>query len=198
MPYYRRLRRAGGTYFLTVVTENRAPIFAAEAARAMLRAAIDRCRALHPFSLDAIVLLPDHLHLLVTLPPGDDDYPLRLANLKSGFTRAYLAAGGIEQDRSASRVRQRARGVWLKRFWEHTIRDGEDLNNHYDYICYNPVKHGLASCPHAWPHSSFHRLVGERRYRPDWCCRCERPHLGRAAATPEPPAFEAIARMSGE
>ena len=116
MPFYRRIRREGGTFFLTLVTENRAPILADEEPRAFLRSAIERCRTLHPFTLDAIVLLPDHLHLLMTLPPGDDDYPRRLANLKTGFTRAYLAAGGDEQARSASRVRQRARGVWLKRY----------------------------------------------------------------------------------
>uniref|UniRef100_UPI0019CF66B5 REP-associated tyrosine transposase n=1 Tax=Humisphaera borealis TaxID=2807512 RepID=UPI0019CF66B5 len=178
------------------MTEKRAPIFAAEQSRTLLRNAIDRCRTLHPFALDAIVLLPDHLHLLITLPPGDDDYPKRLTNLKSGFTRAYLAAGGDEQERSASRVRQRTRGVWLKRYWEHAIRDRDDLSNHYDYICYNPVKHGLATCPHAWPHSSFHRLIGEGRYPVDWHCRCDgesRPPL-----LPETPAFEAIAHASGE
>jgi putative transposase len=153
---------------------------------------------LHPFVLDAIVLLADHLHLLMTLPPSDADYPLRLANLKSGFTRAYLAAGGHEQTRSASRLRQRTRGVWLKRYWEHTIRDAKDLENHFNYICYNPVKHGVASCPHAWPHSSFHRLVAEKRYRADWCCRCARDGGPLSPPLPEPPEFEAIARAAGE
>jgi putative transposase len=198
MPYYRRVRRPGGTFFLTLVTQNRAPLFADDAARALLRGAIEWCRELHPFTVDAIVLLPDHLHVLMTLPAGEDDYPVRVANLKAGFTRAHLAAGGVEQGRSASRVRQRARGVWLKRFWEHTIRDAEDLRNHYDYVCYNAVKHGLVECPHEWPHSSFKRLVGERRYDADWCCRCERPGGGRRPAFEEPAAFEAIARAAGE
>jgi putative transposase len=112
MPYYRRRRRAGGTFFLTLVTENRAPIFAHDWTRALLRDAIERCRVLHPFVLDAVVLLLDHLHLLMTLPPGDDDYPGRLKSLKSNFTRAYLSAGGVEQERSASRCRQEIRGVW--------------------------------------------------------------------------------------
>jgi len=197
MPYYRRRRRAGGTFFLTLVTQNRAPLFTTDATRALLRTAIDRCRELHPFTLDAAVLLPDHVHLLLTLPQGDDDYPLRLANLKANFTRAYLATGGEEQERSAARVRQRTRGVWLKRYWEHTIRDADDLRNHYDYVCYNAVKHGLVACPHAWPHSSFHRLVTDRRYAADWCCRCDRGH-GPIPLIPEPPAFAAIAEASGE
>jgi len=198
MPYYRRFHRPGGTFFLTLVTENRAPLFAADGPRALLRAAFDRCLLLHPFVVDAIVLLPDHLHLLMTLPPGDGDYPVRLANLKAGFTRAYLAAGGSEQARSASRIRQRARAVWLKRYWEHTIRDAEDLRNHYDYICYNPVKHQVATCPHAWAHSSFARLATAGQYSADWCCQCDRPGRGRAPSVPEPPAFEAIARAAGE
>jgi putative transposase len=195
MPFYRRLRRAGGTFFLTLVTENRAPIFAAEGPRLLLRGALIRCRTLHPFILDAIVLLPDHLHLLMTLPSGDDNYPRRLANLKAGFTRAYIAAGGSEQQRSASRVRQRARGVWLKRYWEHTIRDREDLSNHYDYICSNAVKHGLVKCPHEWPHSSFSALVAAGRYPAAWRCRCGADQLH---TPPDPPAFEAIARSAGE
>lgn len=192
MPYYRRRRRPGGTFFLTLVTEGRAPIFADDGPRALLRASIDRCRELHPFTLDAAVLMPDHLHLLVTLPPEDDDYPTRLANLKSNFTRAYLAAGGAERPRSASRIRQRTRGVWLKRYWEHTIRDAEDLRHHFDYVCYNPVRHGLVGCPHAWPHSSFGRLVAAARYPADWRCRCDQPPL------PEPPEFDAIAQAAGE
>src|SRR4051812_44090077 len=198
MPYYRRRRLPGGTFFLTLVTENRAALFANDGARALLRAAIERCRELHPFVVDAIVLLPDHLHLLITLPPGDDDYPTRLANLKAGFTRGYLAAGGAEQVRSASQIRQRGRAVWLKRYWEHTIRDDEDLRNHYDYVCYNPVKHGVASCPHAWPHSSFGRLVAAGRYPVDWCCQCNRPGGGHAPLIPERSEFAAIARAAGE
>jgi putative transposase len=174
MPDYVRAFRPGGTFFLTLVTERRTPVFASESARAMLGAAFERCRKHHPFVLDAIVCLPDHLHMLMTLPDGDADFSLRVGNLKSAFTRAYLAAGGVEQARSASRVRQRARGVWLKRFWEHTIRDCADLLRHYDYIHYNPVKHKHATCPHAWPHSSFHRFVAEKRYEADWCCRCDR------------------------
>jgi putative transposase len=192
MPNYRRMRRQGGTFFLTLVTEHRAPLFRAESARALLRRAIENCRRLYPFPVDAIVLLPEHLHLLMTLPPDDTNYPLRLSLIKAGFTRAYLAAGGTEQARSASRQRQRTRGVWLKRYWEHTIREQEDPNRHYDYICYNPVKHKHATCPHAWPHSSFHRLVAEERYRAEWCCQCE------GEAFEEPPEFQAIARLAGE
>lgn len=191
MPDYVRAFQPGGTFFLTLVTERRAPIFTDEISRSIFHAAIDRCRVLHPFELEGMVLLPDHLHILITLPDNDADFSIRLANIKSGFTRGYLAGGGVEQHRSASRVRQRMRGIWLKRFWEHTIRDGEDLRHHLNYIHYNPVKHGYVKCPHDWPHSSFHRFVTSNCYAHNWCCQCEH-----SAVPPERVAE--IAAMAGE
>jgi putative transposase len=191
MPNYVRAFQPGGTFFITLVTEGRVPIFAEESARAMLHVAFERCRLLHSFVLDAIVLLPDHLHFLVTLPEDDADFSVRIANIKANFTRRYLEANGAEQARSVSRLRQRARGVWQRRFWEHTIRDPTDLLHHFDYLHYNPVKHNYARCPHAWPHSSFHRFVAEKRYDRNWCCQCG----GRTVARME---FDDIARSAGE
>jgi putative transposase len=191
MPNYVRAFRPGGTFFLTLVTERRAPTFADQSARAILHDAIERCRLHHSFVLDAIVLLPDHLHLLMTLPEGDTDFSVRITNLKSNFTRRYLAIGGIEQSRSHSRLRQRSRGVWQRRFWEHTVRDLTDLRRHLDYIHYNPVKHEYARCPHEWPHSSFHRFVAEGRYERNWCCQCD----GLAI---KPIKLNEIARSAGE
>jgi putative transposase len=191
MPTYVRAFQPGGTFFLTLVTERRAPIFADECSQSMLRFAIDRCRELHPFVMEAVVLLPDHLHMLMTLPDDDSDFSIRVKNIKSGFTRAYRAKSGAEQDRSPSRVRQGVRGVWLKRFWEHTIRDVDDLRQHLDYIHYNPVKHGYARCPHAWPFSSFHRYVSEDRYARSWCCGCDRN-------APPPELPDQIAEFAGE
>ena len=108
MPVYTRLFRPGGTFFLTLVTEARAPIFADQPARDLLHSAIERCRQLHPFTLDAFVCLPDHLHLLITMPEGDADFSIRIRIIKSNFTHAFLGAGGLEQPRSQSRQRQRS------------------------------------------------------------------------------------------
>ena len=191
MPNYVRAFRPGGTFFLTLVTQRRATLFADPGNRALLHGAIARCQLFHPFVIDAIVLLPDHLHLLITLPEGDADFSVRIGHIKARFTRDYLASGGAEQLRSASRLRQRARGVWQRRFWEHTVRDEEDLRRHLDYVHYNPVKHEYVACPHAWPHSSFHRFVTEKRYEKGWCCRCD----GKPATEPD---FEDIARAAGE
>ena len=92
---------------------------------------------------------------------------------------------------SASRRRRRERGVWQRRFWEHTIRDEKDFAAHMDYIHYNPVKHGHAGCPHAWAHSSFHRWVREGRYAADWACSCVRP-------VPQPATVSDAERTAGE
>ncbi len=127
-----------------------------------------------------MVLLPDHLHALWTLPPGDADFSTRFAVVKKSFTEQWLRLGGHESAISAANSRDRRRGVWQRRFWEHVIRDQDDLNNHLDYIHYNPVKHALATCPHAWPYSTFTRWVKKSSYADDWCCSCD----GRAATAP--------------
>jgi len=190
MPEYRRAFEPGGTFFFTLVTEGRRPFLTTSAARRLLRTAFASTRERFPFTVDAIVLLTDHLHTIWTLPPGDADFSTRWSFLKRQFTKAWLAAGGREQPATESRRRNRRRGVWQRRFWEHVIRVEEDLVRHCDYIHYNPVKHGLVACPHAWPHSSFHRFVDERVYERDWACSCARP----AAA----PVFDDIEKSALE
>jgi putative transposase len=148
MPNYRRAFRPGGTFFFTLVTHGRARFLCDELARTLLRRAIDDCRAAAPFEVDAFVLLPDHLHTMWTPPAGDGDFSTRWMRIKRSFTCGWLAAGGREGAVSDSRRRNRRRGVWQRRFWEHVIRDPTDYQRHLDYIHYNPVKHKLARCPH--------------------------------------------------
>jgi putative transposase len=168
MPNYRRAFRPGGTFFFTLVTYRRARFLCVDPARALLRRAMEACRTVAPFEVNAFVLLPDHLHAIWTLPRGDADFSTRWMRIKR------LAAGGWEGTTSDSRRRNRRRGVWQRRFWEHVIRDETDLERHLNYIHYNPIKHGLAQCAHAWPYSSFHRLVRKRMYVPKWCCGCDK------------------------
>jgi putative transposase len=191
MPRYRRAFQPGGTFFFTVVTENRAPILISEPGRQFLHDAFDACRQARSFIIDAVVLLPDHFHLLLTLPPGDADYATRIAFIKSHFTRSYLAHGGQERLRSDSRMKSRRRGVWQRRFWEHAIRDENDFNNHRDYIHYNPIKHNLVECAHAWPYSTFARAVEAQWYVPDWQCTC-------AERQPVRPEFSTLAALAME
>lgn len=177
MPDYRRYYVPGGTYFFTLVAERRATLFSDAGARQLLGSVMRRCLLRYPVRTIAIVLLPEHFHLLWALPTGDDRYSGRLGWIKREFTRAWLASGGSEQSRSASRVRQRRRGIWQRRFWEHTIEDESDLENHFDYIHYNPVKHGHVARPRDWPWSSFHRWVGQGHYGIDWGAGYSEPKL---------------------
>ncbi len=159
MADYRRYRVAGGTYFFTLVTHSRAAIFANGEARQILGDKLRDCQAEWPFEVTAIVLLPEHLHAIWTLPPGDDAYPLRWGWIKKEFTKAWLASGGNEQPVSETRRKRGDRGVWQPRYWEHTIQDDRDFDRHFDYVHYNP-----------WPHSSFHRWAEQGVYEPDWGC----------------------------
>jgi putative transposase len=145
MPKDRRAFRPGGTFFFTLVTYGRRPFLCDELARTLLREAIEACRAVLPFTILAFVLLPDHLHAMWTLPPGDSDYSSRWKRIKKAFTRTWIAAGEWEGDVSDSRRRNRRRGVWQRRFCErqfreHVIRDNDDFERHLNDIHFNPVK----------------------------------------------------------
>jgi putative transposase len=173
MSDYRRYFVPGGTYFFTLVTQRRAHLFTSALARRLLGDAMRQCFLRYPVRMLATVLLPNHLRALWTLPEGDAGYSLRWRWIKREFTRSWLALGGAEQARSAARVAERGRGVWQRRFWEHTIRDETDLEAHFDYIHYNPVRHGFVSRPRDWPWSTFHRWVRAGHYPVDWAARVD-------------------------
>lgn len=129
-----------------------------------LRIAYRKTQQYRPFELNAMVVLPDHLHLLMTLPDGDADYASRVSYLKSQFSRQIPLGESI----SASREKKGERAIWQRRYWEHRIRDDLDYQRHMDYIHFNPVKHGYAESSAAWPYSTFRRYVEWGVYAPDW------------------------------
>jgi putative transposase len=129
----------------------------------VLRLAFRAARRERPFKIDGIVILPDHLHAVMTLPEGDADFSGRWRRIKSLFSRRVVAEG--------LPIRQNRRGeyaLWQRRIWEHTIRDELDFARHIDYIHFNPVKHGLVTRVSDWPHSSFHRYVRSGLLPQDW------------------------------
>ena len=170
MPNYRRAKVEGGIYFFTLVTNRRETLFHDSRARTTLGDCFRECRERWFFETIAIVLLPDHLHAIWSLPSGDADYSRRWSWIKKEFTKRWLAADGRETEVSTARKREGRRGVWQPRFWEHTIETEEDYERHFDYIHYNPVKHGLVKCPHEWEHSSFHRWVKAGVLPRHWAC----------------------------
>jgi putative transposase len=168
MPKYVRWREAGATYFFTVCTYGRRSILTSDRGRTFLHDAFALVRAKRPFTTLASVLLPDHLHVIWTLPRGDDDFPIRWAQIKERFTRLWLAAGGPEKRATTAQRRARQRGVWQPRYWEHRLRDDRDYIQHRDYIHFNPVKHGYVRSPEEWKWSSVHAHLARGELGPDW------------------------------
>jgi putative transposase len=162
MVQYRRNFVAGGTYFFTVALHDRRKDWLV-AYIDLLRNAIRESKRARPFHIDAMVVLPEHLHAVMTLPADDADFDQRWRSIKSRFSRAIAAAGA-----PATLNKNGAYDVWQPRYWEHTIRDERDLEHHVAYIHYNPVKHGHVSKVAAWPHSSFHRYVRMGMLPEDW------------------------------
>ena len=117
-----------------------------------------------PFHVDAWVVLPDHMHCVWTLPPDDIDFPGRWRAIKTNFVKGLPTA----EPRTPVMIRRGERGIWQRRYWEHTIRDDRDLVAYMDYTHFNPVKHGLVEHPADWPYSSFRRNVALGLYPQQW------------------------------
>jgi putative transposase len=158
MSDYRRAFAPGGCYFFTVVTHGRQRLFEDIRHIDRLREGMRRTLQKHPFAIDAIVILPDHLHTIWQLPENDGDFSLRWRLIK------HFLACNIAADTNGRGEKL----VWQRRFWEHQIRNEEDWRRHLDYIHYNPVKHGYVSRPGDWPWGSFAKAVKRGWYPADW------------------------------
>lgn len=163
MSCYRRIRIPGATYFFTVNL--------AQGGTTLLVDHIDDLRIVYaammreaPVFSDAMVVLPDHIHAIWTMPSGDSDYSDRWRRIKARFTRRI----GNRFARSGSKMAKREAGLWQRRFWEHTIRNEADYQNHMAYCWGNPVKHGLVERAADWPYSSIHRDIRLGVAAPDW------------------------------
>jgi putative transposase len=154
---YRRIRVPGGSWFFTVVTRDRNPVFRKPVGVALLRHALRKVSRRMPFSIDAMVVLPDHLHCIWTLPAGDTDYSTRWRLVKSFVTR-----------HGKDMTQYRYESLWQQRYREHHIRTQADYRAHIDYIHYNPVRHGYVDMAIEWPYSSLHRYVRNGVLPADW------------------------------
>jgi putative transposase len=166
MTNYRRVKIEGRMYFFTVNCVQRAGNYLLIDNIKTLRKVFHKVRDAHSFEIVAMVVLPEHFHCIWTLPEGDSDYSSRWALIKSGFSRSIPNG----EPCSNSRLLRGERGLWQRRFWEHLIRDDEDLKRHIDCIHWNPVKHGLVARVQDWPYSSFHRYTRRGFYPVDWAC----------------------------
>jgi len=159
---YRRNFVPGGTYFFTVALADRRVATLVDHVDD-LRAAYQSVVTARNISTVAICVMPDHLHAIWTMPDDDSNYSSAWSLIKARFSRALA-----KRDTSLVPNALGEHVVWQRRFWEHTIRDERDLENHISYIHYNPVKHGHATSPRDWPHSSFHRFVRDGLLPVDW------------------------------
>ena len=163
MPDYRRNRVPGGSYFFTVnLRDRRSDLLITHIES--LRRVVRETRHHLPFHIDARVVLPDHLHCLWTLPEGDADFPSRWRVIKASFSK-NLPRSAVP---IPSGLRPGERGIWQRRYWEHTIRDERDYAAHMDYIHFNPVKHGFVQHPGDGEFSTFRRCVAAGMYPAHW------------------------------
>ncbi|MCE3272645.1 MAG: hypothetical protein K0S57_3042 [Ramlibacter sp.] len=166
MSRYVRAPLAGATYFFTVNLHDRGARHLVDHV-VDLRASVAEVRTRHPFTIDAMVVLPEHLHAIWTLPPDDGDFARRWMLVKQGFTRR-LALRGLLDASAAVERRKGRKSLWQQRFWEHQIRDASDFEKHVEYIHFNPVKHGWVLRAKDWPYSSLHRYVRQGIVGADW------------------------------
>lgn len=152
---YRRVWQPGGTYFFTLVLAHRRGNDLLVRHIDALREAVRIVRRRHPFIIHAWVVLPDHLHCVIELPEGDQDFATRWLLIKTSFSKAIPPG----ESRSRSRQRRNERGIWQRRYWEHLIRNQEDFNAHVNYVHFNPLKHGLVDSLSDWPYSTYHRMT---------------------------------------
>jgi putative transposase len=99
-----------------------------------LRTAFREVRRRHPFTIDAMVVLSDHLHTMWTMPEGNADFATRWRLIKSAFSCRLPTGERISDSRAA----KAERGIWQRRYWEDTIREAGDFARHVDYIHINP------------------------------------------------------------
>lgn len=154
--------------FFTVVTYNRQDFLVSEQARRCLKAAWRYVAKLYPFKLIALALLPEHLHCIWKMPDHDPGFSIRWGMIKKCFSQHYARERIAEFQIKDSMRKRRESGLWQRRFWDHVIRDVHDFEAHFDYIHYNPVKHGLVKRPVDWPWSTFHRYAKSGVYDEEW------------------------------
>ena len=167
MAKYRRVFKDGYSYFLTVVTENREPILIDNIE--ILRKSFALSIKKYCYKLDAVVIMPEHFHMIIT-PKSAKDYPKIVSHIKRAFTYGLDSSikDRAKESLSASKEKRKYSGIWQRRFFEHTIRNKEDFKLRFDYIHFNPVKHGLVKKVSDWEYSSFHKYVKMGWYHHDW------------------------------
>ncbi len=155
---FRRYYIPNAIVFITCVNQDRAPFLRAEADIKLFFETLRNVQQIHPFRLLAYVILLDHFHWLMYVEKESGNFSDVLQSIKRNFTLNYKDAHHIPTPLK----------LWQSRFWDHIICDEKDLERHFDYIHWNPVKHGYVHRPEDWPHSPYIHWSGLTYYQPDW------------------------------
>lgn len=164
---YRRASVPGASYFFTLITYQRERLFTDHTNVARWYSSVSKVQLTRPFVVEAEVIMPDHLHMIWTLPEADADYATRIRLIKTAFTK-NLSAHSSDVTTNASRASKGEREIWQRRYWEHLIRDESDFAAHVDYIHMDPVRNGVVKAARDWPHSSFSEWAQRGVYEPSW------------------------------
>ncbi len=159
---YRRVFISNSYVHLIIVAYNRKNIFITNIE--LLRQAFKNAKKFFNFKIVAICVLPNHIHVILN-PENIKEYPKIITSIKYYFSKNYNV--GVETP-TYGYINKGEKGVFQRRFFEHTIKDEEELNNQINYIHYNPVKHGLVNNVKDWQYSSFHKFVEQGMYEYNW------------------------------
>jgi len=152
MSNYKRIFINGYSYFITVVTHQRHPILVDNIE--LLRESFRVSKSKFVYTIEAIVILPDHFHMIIT-PEDVKEYPKIIQGIKYHFSR-YIEPKYYEAlEQSNSRDKRGLKPIWQKRYYEHTIRDEKDFREKLQYMYHNPVKHHHVDSAKDWKYSSF-------------------------------------------
>lgn len=152
-------RHGGRLHFFTLATYKRLPILVdnKDAALEGWRAVSDETG----MELICWAILPNHLHVII-----DTNFN-SMSKLSHAFKLASAKLFHVE------RVSHR-KTLWESSGWDQPLTSKEDLERHIDFVHYNPVKHGLASSPWEYQHSSFREFVKHGYYFKDWTIDSDR------------------------
>ncbi len=142
--------------FITAVCHQRKPFLKDSFSKELLLAIMREVKTEHTFSMIAYAVMDDHFHWIIQ--PSRVDFSKIMQSVKLRFVHRYKKHADIKGPFQ----------VWQKRFWDHVIRDENDLHRHLDYVHYNPVKHGIAGGPKEYPWCSFKQHVERGHYSLDW------------------------------
>ena len=152
MANYRRLFLHGYSYYITIVTHQRNPILIDNIE--LLRESFKYSKNKFSFRIEAIVIMPDHLHMIIDVM-NPKEYPKIISCMKRYFSKNCNPKFYEDIFQSHHREKMGYLPVWQKRFYEHTIRDEKDYNTKLQYIHNNPLKHGLVENIHDWKYGSL-------------------------------------------